>query len=111
MFSSEDGVATVFEMFKQLGLSKTEAERRIVLMPNGLQWAGGPAIAVKPELAGLLQVPDLLTLGALKEEEKFEGSQANETVYLCYSSGSYTFKKSTPTPDESFRNNRQAKGC
>ncbi|KIK09211.1 hypothetical protein K443DRAFT_671694 [Laccaria amethystina LaAM-08-1] len=87
VFSSEDGVATVFEMFKQLGLSKSEAERRIVLMPNGLQWAGGPAIAVKPELAGLLQVPDLLTLGALKEEEKFEGSQVNETVYLCYSSG------------------------
>lgn len=87
MFSSEDGVATVLEMFKQLGLSKSEAEKRIVLMPNGLQWAGGPAVAVKPELAGLLQVPDLLTLGALKEEEKFEGSQANETVYLCYSSG------------------------
>jgi 4-coumarate--CoA ligase len=35
----------------------------------------------------LLRIEDLLRVGTLKEEAKFDGPLANETVLLCYSSG------------------------
>lgn len=34
----------------------------------------------------LLAIEALLELGSLEQEEKFDGDQANETVFLCYSS-------------------------
>ncbi|KAF8231352.1 AMP binding protein [Tricholoma matsutake] len=87
VMSSEKGLATVREMFKQLGLSQSDAARRIIVLGTGLEWAGGPAAPLDPESAGLLRMEDLLNRGALKEEEKFEGKDAHETAYLCYSSG------------------------
>jgi hypothetical protein len=33
-----------------------------------------------------MKLEDFLNKGKLGHEEKFEGSMANETVYLCYSS-------------------------
>lgn len=89
IFSSEDGVANSREMLKGLGLNNHEADERIVVMSNCLAWAGGPRIPLKSGLSGLLQVSDLLNIGTLKEEEKFNGNLAHETVYLCYSSGSW----------------------
>ena len=56
-------------------------------MTDGLEWAGGPAASTKPNLAHLIKLADLLKLGTLKEEERFDGEQSGETVYLCYSSG------------------------
>lgn len=56
-------------------------------MTDGLEWAGGPSAPTKPELAGLVKVSDLLTLGSLTREENFDGEKAHETSYLCYSSG------------------------
>jgi len=94
IFTSEDGVATVRQTLQDLGVGKAEAEKRIVVMTESLQWAGGPFIPTKPEVAGLVTVADLLKLGTLKEEEKFDGDLANETAYLCYSSGTWL---STPT--------------
>ena len=87
IFSSEDGVMTSREMLKDLGLSAHEADKRIVVMSNCLAWAGGPSSPLIPGLSGLLQVSDLLKSGSLKEEERFDGDLAHETVYLCYSSG------------------------
>ncbi|RDB25422.1 4-coumarate--CoA ligase-like 7 [Hypsizygus marmoreus] len=87
VLTSEEGLPTVLEVFKQLGVSKAEAEKRIIVLGAGLQWAGGLAAPDKPETAGFLHLHDLLTLGALEQEEKFEGKDADETVYICYSSG------------------------
>lgn len=88
IFANEDGVATVRQTLKDLGFSKEEADKRIIVIPESLAWIGGPDVPRKPELAGLLSAPDLLKLGTLKEEEKFEGpNMSKETVYLCYSSG------------------------
>ncbi|KAF8161247.1 AMP binding protein [Crassisporium funariophilum] len=87
IFTSEDGIATVRETLKDCGLSENEANKRIIVMKSGLEWAGGPAAQSKPGLDGLVTVTDLLKLGVLKQEEKFDGELANETVYLCYSSG------------------------
>lgn len=90
IFCSEDGVPTARETLQGLGLSKDEINKRIVVMTDGLDWAGGPSAPRKPESAGLLSAADLLRLGSLSEEEKFVGESTNETVYLCYSSGALT---------------------
>ncbi|KAJ7432182.1 AMP binding protein [Mycena galericulata] len=87
IFTAEQGISTVKKMFAEIGLSKEEGDKRIVVLPADLRWAGGPAAKVVPDAAGLVLLGDLLSRGALAEEEKFEGSAAHETVYLCYSSG------------------------
>ncbi|KAF8806514.1 AMP binding protein [Phlegmacium glaucopus] len=87
IFTSEDGCSTVQETLKSLGFSQKEANERIIVMTNGLEWAGGPAVSIKPDLAHSLKMTDLLELGTLKGEERFDGEKSNETVYLCYSSG------------------------
>jgi 4-coumarate--CoA ligase len=57
-------------------------------MTDGLEWAGGPAAtSIKSDLTHLIKLADLLKLGTLKGEERFDDEQSNETVYLCYSSG------------------------
>ncbi|CAA7259028.1 unnamed protein product [Cyclocybe aegerita] len=87
VFTSEDGAAVVRATLKSLGLSEREADKRIIVMTNGLDWVGGPAAPIKLEVSKLVKVADLLKFGALKEEEKFDRQLANETTYLCYSSG------------------------
>lgn len=87
IFASEEGVPTARETLKSLGLSTDDSNKRIVVMSSGLAWAGGPSVPITPDSQGLSTVADLLHLGSLKEEEKFDGDLANETVYLCYSSG------------------------
>jgi len=87
LFTSEEGLPVVEEMFKSLGIEAAESRRRIIVLPSCLQWAGGPAAQASPLAARYLQMPQLLAIGSLKEEEKFDAEHANETVYLCYSSG------------------------
>lgn len=74
-------------MFSELGITKEEADKRTVVLGSDLRWAGGPGAVGNPDTVGLLKMEDLLSRGAMEHEEKFEGSQAHETVYLCYSSG------------------------
>ncbi|EAU91467.1 AMP binding protein [Coprinopsis cinerea okayama7 len=87
LFTSEEGIPVVLEMFKSLGVSSAEAQKRIIVMTTSLHWAGGPTIPVSPAARGLTTVASLLQLGTLEAEEKFDGELANETAYLCYSSG------------------------
>ena len=71
-----------------LGLTQQEANQRVIVLTDGLEWAGGPAAtSIKQDLAHLIKLADLLKLGILKGEERFDGEQSVETVYLCYSSG------------------------
>jgi len=98
IFANEDGVAVVRQTLEDLGVSKAEADKRIIVMTESLQWAGGPAVPIKPELVGMLTAADLLKLGTLKHEEKFDGDLANETVYLCYSSGTWVSIPTAITP-------------
>ncbi|KAH9048035.1 AMP binding protein [Lactarius hengduanensis] len=58
-----------------------EARRRLVVMDI---YGNGAETARK---FGLLDLGDLLGHGALPEEEKFTGRQTDETLLLCYSSG------------------------
>ncbi|KAJ7717822.1 AMP binding protein [Mycena maculata] len=87
IFTTEDGLAVVRSMFAESGIGKDDADMRIIVIGNDLRWAGGPSAPRSPATAGLLRMEDLLGKGELKQEEKFEGPLANQTVYLCYSSG------------------------
>lgn len=100
MFTTEAGVPTVRETLKELGLNKSEADRRIIVLTPGLDWAGGPVVLRKLDNAHLKSATSFLGLGTLKEEEKFEGPQlSSETVYLCYSSGMFTYKYNSIDPN------------
>jgi 4-coumarate--CoA ligase len=87
ILTSEDGLATAQETLRNLGLNEDQIPRRIVVLGSSLGWVGGPTAPRKPEARGYVHLEDLLTLGTLTEEEKFNGRLAHETVYLCYSSG------------------------
>ncbi|KAF9012476.1 AMP binding protein [Cyathus striatus] len=87
LFTAEDGLPVVRQMFKEVGVDDSEAAKRIIVIGNGLQWAGGPSAPSSPEALGLLKFEDLLGKGALGREELFDGELAHETSYLCYSSG------------------------
>lgn len=84
ILTSEEGILTVLEMLKSLNVEKDEARKRLIVLGNCLSWAGGPS-APKPSNT-FLPMEALLQTGSLSQEEKFEGDNAHETVYLCYSS-------------------------
>lgn len=71
-------VNVVVKMFELLKLDQETAKRKIVVADWGLSDKGP---------TGFLQVDQLLGKGKLKSEEKFEKNEANQTVMLCYSSG------------------------
>ncbi|KAH9956171.1 AMP binding protein [Russula dissimulans] len=81
VFSHPDSIPIVLAMFQHIGVSEDEARRRLVVLDFG-----GNAAEIARKV-GVLSLDDLLGHGALREEEKFVGSQANETLLLCYSSG------------------------
>ncbi|KAG6872981.1 hypothetical protein C0995_004520 [Termitomyces sp. Mi166 len=82
--TSIEGLPVVLEMFRSLGLSKEEISRRVVVIGPGLAWAGGPEVKVDVPYVTL---DELLVTGVLKKEEPFDGEAANETAFVCYSSG------------------------
>ncbi|KAF6760204.1 AMP binding protein [Ephemerocybe angulata] len=87
LYTSEEGIPVVLEMFKGLGLSLEEARQRIIVLTTSLHWAGDAYVPIGKDAKGFTILADLLGHGALAHEEKFDGDLANETVYLCYSSG------------------------
>jgi long-subunit acyl-CoA synthetase (AMP-forming) len=66
------------DMFRHLNVSADDAKKRIILASYGLR-CDVPS--------GFFRVGDFINIGSLAQEEKFDGVNANETVLLCYSSG------------------------
>ncbi|KAL0581335.1 hypothetical protein V5O48_000711 [Marasmius crinis-equi] len=88
LMTTVDGLPSVRDMFKALNISKSEGDKRIILLSESFDWAGGPSVPSRPEGQGLLKMEDLLTRGSLSKEECFDGDAAKtETAFLCYSSG------------------------
>lgn len=87
VFTSEETLPVVLEMFKSLGVDESEAKKRTIVLTTSLHWAGSTYIPAAPIAKGFATLTDFLGHGALAHEEKFDGDLANETVYLCYSSG------------------------
>ncbi|KAK0441851.1 AMP binding protein [Armillaria borealis] len=84
IFTTEDSLPVVRAMFEEIGVGADEADARIIVLGKSLKWAGGPDV---PRTSSLLHMEDLLGIGSLEEEEKFDGERAHETALLCYSSG------------------------
>lgn len=88
-------------MFKLAGLEAAEAKRRIILCEappattatylNAKKWAAGvqsvDEVVPGKENGWGWTLSDLVGKGKLEEEEKFDGEDAHETAFLCYSSG------------------------
>lgn len=87
VMTNEDGVSIVQEMFKELGVGREDGDRRIIVLSNGLAWAGGPDAPRKQEAHRLPRLEEFLEKGKLTEEGLFDGDDSDETAYLCYSSG------------------------
>jgi len=71
-------VPSVVTMLKASGMNNEEIRKRIIVM--GLGDKGETA-------KGLIHMDDLTGKGTLSAAERFDGPLSNETVYLCYSSG------------------------
>ena len=78
VFAHPASVPAVVAMLEANGMSKEEARKRIIVMGVGDK---------KETARGFIHMDDLLGKGSLSAAERFDGSLANETVYLCYSSG------------------------
>lgn len=74
------------EMFRSIGVSREDAQRRIILV----DWQISGVSSVnkdKDEYESYTRMWSLIGKEVLDEEELFDGEQAHETVYICYSSG------------------------
>jgi hypothetical protein len=91
VFSSLEGLPVLRQTFEQMGIPKAEADKRIVVLSPSLKWAGGPDAPRSADSACLPDLADLLGKGSLLTEERFDGEDAHETVYLCYSSGTLVY--------------------
>ena len=78
VFTNRALVPVVFGMLEKNGVSEEEARKRIVVMGVGDRDATAD---------GLIHMDDLRGKGSRAVAERFDGPLSNETVYLCYSSG------------------------
>ena len=78
IFSHPALIPVVVEMLKLAKVDAKEAQSRIVVV-DWLSDVKAPK--------GLTRLDDLLGKGSLTQEEKFDGPLSDETVLLCYSSG------------------------
>ncbi|TFK50324.1 AMP binding protein [Heliocybe sulcata] len=81
------------KMFEEVyGAKGKEEARKRIIVAGGDGWGSVTAeeekrLATTKETEGLTWMQELLEHGTLPCEERFEGDQVHETVYLCYSSG------------------------
>ncbi|CAE6502398.1 unnamed protein product [Rhizoctonia solani] len=80
---------TLFKAFEILKVPAKEAQRRIVIMTYGSPQAKGTE--------NYTQLDSLLRAGKFDAEENFDGDLSDETVYLCYSSGTTGLSKGVET--------------
>ena len=71
-------VPTVVTMLEANGVSREEVRKRIITMGVGDKDATAK---------GFIHMDDLLGKGVLSAAERFDGPLSNETVFICYSSG------------------------
>jgi acyl-CoA synthetase (AMP-forming)/AMP-acid ligase II len=90
IFAHPKCLPTVTAALKQLNLDETHAKRRVIIMDDN-----GETRKLKSE--GWIILDDLCSGGKLEEEENFDGELANETVLLCYSSGTTGLSKGVET--------------
>ncbi|KAJ2931067.1 hypothetical protein H1R20_g6045, partial [Candolleomyces eurysporus] len=93
IFVARHLVPIVEQMFSLIGSSPEEAKRRIWIMDT----LSDVALLETPDVNGTISIEDgsngvnglhrLVGKNALEREEMFDGNDAEESVYICYSSG------------------------
>ncbi|RXW23618.1 hypothetical protein EST38_g2224 [Candolleomyces aberdarensis] len=93
IFVARHLVPIVEQMFSLIGSSPEEARRRIWIMDT----LSDVALSEAPDANGTISIEDgingvnglhrLVGKKALEKEEMFDGNDAEESVYICYSSG------------------------
>jgi acyl-coenzyme A synthetase/AMP-(fatty) acid ligase len=87
VYTAEEGIPVVLEMFKDMGLNEGEVTNRVIVLTNSLHWTGRGYQRPSPSVRVFVTLGDMLGRGFLVNEERFDDELANETVYMCYSSG------------------------
>ncbi|CAE6437667.1 unnamed protein product [Rhizoctonia solani] len=82
-------LGTLFKAFEILKVPAKEAQKRVVIMT----YRSSPTKGTEK----YTQLESLLGAGKFDKEEKFDGELSNETVYLCYSSGTTGLSKGVET--------------
>ena len=86
IFSHPSLVSVVHAALKSLGYSESDIRARVVVVTS--QWlTGSPDPDPGADAANLVRLDAFFGRGALESEVRFDGERANETLYLCYSSG------------------------
>lgn len=78
VFTHPTLVPSVLTMLEANGVNKEEARKRIIVMGVGDKHANAK---------GFIHMDDLLGKGVLSAAERFDGPLSDETVLICYSSG------------------------
>ncbi|KDQ09386.1 hypothetical protein BOTBODRAFT_179083 [Botryobasidium botryosum FD-172 SS1] len=89
----------VVETLAHLGASPAEIKERVVIMALERE---AEATTAEVDAGGWIQLEDLLNKGSLGREEPFDSAQAEETVTLCYSSGTTGLSKGVMTTHRNF---------
>ncbi|KAF7316075.1 4-coumarate--CoA ligase-like 7 [Mycena indigotica] len=90
LITTVEGIPVVRAMFAELGMDEKDAMRRVIVFGlRELRWASELGFTLRNDAGGWARFEELLGMGSLQvgQEEKFEGGESHETVYLCYSSG------------------------
>jgi 4-coumarate--CoA ligase len=82
----EELVPVVRQMFQLVGIPAEEGEKRMIVVGKGMDWVRG-VFKEKTSSKALTYWEELLAVGALDEEESFDGRYSDDTTFLCYSSG------------------------
>jgi len=80
IIASSSLVSVALKMLELAGIRPEDAAKMIIVFVDGVSTEQLPALPFVP-------YEGIANKGRLKEEEKFPSEQANETVLLCYSSG------------------------
>jgi 4-coumarate--CoA ligase len=86
VFSHPSLVPVVRAALTSLGYSESDIRARLVVVTS--QWlTGAPDPDPGADAAPLVRLDAFFGRGALVKEVSFDGERANDTLYLCYSSG------------------------
>lgn len=85
VFAHPTLVPVVLDTLKSLGCTDSEIRSRLVLVTS--QCLTGVADPTSADFAHFVRLDTFFGRGALPNEVSFDGERSNETLYLCYSSG------------------------
>jgi len=86
IFTHPGLVGNAIATLKFMKVSDAEIQKRIIL-------AGLPKQMEDPKLKAFRRYDELLGEGQLEKEENFDGEKSNETLMICYSSGTTSKSK------------------